>query len=119
MCRIKLTFFSKMKSLRYLLMLCAVLLVWSIRAEVQLPAFIASGMVLQQQTTVRLWGKTESGEKVTLTTSWDNKTYSAKPVANGSWAVKVKTPTAGGPYEIRINDGDGVLIDSDSYICKV
>lgn len=99
-----------MKSLRYLLTLCAVLLAWSIRAEVQLPAFIASGMVLQQQTTVRLWGKTESGEKVTLTTSWDNKTYSAKPVANGSWAVKVKTPTAGGPYEIRINDGDEIVL---------
>jgi len=100
-----------MKKFRFLFALCAVLLVWSTRAEVQLPSFIASGMVLQQQTTVRLWGKTESGEKVTVTTGWDNKTYSAKPVANGGWAVKVKTPEAGGPYEIRINDGTETVLN--------
>lgn len=99
-----------MKLFRSLLILGVTLLVWSVRAEVQLPAFIASGMVLQQQSTVRLWGRTESGEKVTVTTGWDHKTYSAKPVANGSWAVKVKTPAAGGPYEIRINDGDETLL---------
>ena len=101
-----------MKRLRMLFILCAVLLSWSTRAEVQLPAFISSGMVLQQQSTVRLWGKSDSGEKVTVTTGWDNKTYSAKPVANGSWAVKVKTPTAGGPYEIRISDGTELTLSN-------
>ncbi len=107
-----------MKRLRYLLSLCAVFLVWGTHAEVQLPAFISSGMVLQQQTTVKLWGKTESGDKVTLTTGWDNKSYSAKPLSNGSWAVKVKTPSAGGPYEIRINDGSETLL-TDVWIGEV
>lgn len=99
-----------MKYLRNILLLCALTFAWSLRAEVQLPSFISSGMVLQRQTTVRLWGRTESGQKVTLTTGWNDKTYTAKPAPNGSWSVKVETPAAGGPYEIVIDDGDRLVL---------
>lgn len=99
-----------MRNIRNILVFCALLLAWSLRAEVRLPSFVSSGMVLQQQTTVRLWGSTETGQKVTLTTGWDGKTYTAKPAPNGSWSVKVRTPAAGGPFEIVIDDGDRLVL---------
>ena len=55
------------------------------RAEVRLPQFFADGMVLQQQSEVRLWGWCDKigggtpGMTVVVTTSWDGRRYEAKP----------------------------------------
>jgi len=73
-----------------------------IRAQLRLPAVIGSNMVLQQQDSVALWGWAGPGEKVFVTTGWDNKSDSVK-VSNGAkWKLKVKTPAAGGPFSINI-----------------
>ena len=80
-------------------------------AEVRLPAFFADGMVLQQQSQVRLWGWCESsqggtaGRKVTVQTSWDGLTYTATSGSDGRFEVTVQTPSAGGPYEVTFSDG--------------
>ena len=90
-------------------------------AEVWLPSFFSDGMVLQQQTTVKIWGTSDSGNKVSLTTGWDGKTYSCKPLGNGSWSIKFKTPQAGGPYKISINDGEERILNDvmlgEVWIC--
>jgi sialate O-acetylesterase len=80
------------------------LLCKSVDAAIVLPSFINSGMVLQQKAEVNLWGKS-TGKSVTIITSWNRKTYIAKPGSDGSWKIKVTTPLAGGPYEITFNDG--------------
>jgi len=73
-----------------------------ISAQLRLPAVIGSNMVLQQQDSVALWGWAGPGEKVFVTTGWDNKSDSVK-VSNGArWKLKVKTPAAGGPFNINI-----------------
>lgn len=72
--------------------------------NITLPAFISSGMVLQQKTEVSLWG-TATGKNIIVTTSWNKKTYTAKPDNNGKWKIKISTPAAGGPYEILFSDG--------------
>ena len=56
---------------RIICVFCAILGLLSVNAEVKLPAFFSNGMVLQQQTTARLWGWS-SKKNVTVTTSWDN-----------------------------------------------
>lgn len=90
-------------------------------AEVWLPSFFSDGMVLQQQTTVKIWGTSDSSNKVSLTTGWDGKTYSCKPLGNGSWSIKFKTPQAGGPYRISINDGEERILNDvmlgEVWIC--
>ena len=54
--------------------------------NVRLPAVLGSDMVLQQRSEVKLWGWGEPNEKVTVTTSWDNKTYTAVAVTgNADW----------------------------------
>ncbi|MBN9384694.1 MAG: family 43 glycosylhydrolase [Chitinophagaceae bacterium] len=88
-------------------------------SNIRLPAVLGNNMVLQQRSEVKLWGWGEPNEKVTVTTSWDNKTYPIVTVTgNADWMVMIGTPAAGGPYSIRINDIllSGVLI-GEVWIC--
>lgn len=82
------------------------------RAKVTLPHYLSSDMVLQQKSNVEIWGTTDSGRSVKVKTSWDRKTYTAKPGAEGGWSVKVVTPEAGGPYEISISDGNTLTLSN-------
>ena len=41
-------------------------------------------------------------ENIVLLTSWDKKEYQIKANSTGEWETKVKTISAGGPYEISI-----------------
>ena len=82
------------------------------RAEVTMPAFFSSNMVLQQQTECNLWGKATVGKAVNITTSWDGRVYSAKVDKDGSWQTKITTPVAGGPYYITLNDGKETRLDN-------
>lgn len=75
-------------------------------AKITLPALISDNMVLQQQSTPALWGTADAHKMVTVLTSWNNKTYTVKAGADGSWKIKVATPKAGGPYDITISDGE-------------
>lgn len=76
-------------------------------AHVELPHVLADGMVLQQQTDVKLWGKAKPGSKVTVTPSWQKSKSTTVVSGDSLWSVNVATPSAGGPYEIKISDGDG------------
>ena len=70
------------------------------QAEVKLPKIFSDNMVLQQQTECNIWGKADVGKSVVVITSWDKKSYSVKVDDKGEFLVKVKTPEAGGPYDI-------------------
>ena len=75
-------------------------------------------MVLQQNSSVKLWGWAD-GKKVTVTTSWNNRTYQASTDKDGAWLVKVDTPEGGyTPYSITISDGTPVTL-SDILIGEV
>lgn len=45
----------------------------SIYARITLPPILGDNMLLQQNSDVKLWGKSDKS-KVTVTTSWDGKT---------------------------------------------
>jgi sialate O-acetylesterase len=79
-------------------------------AKVKLPTILGDNMVLQQQTSVKLWGEAAPGAKVNIRTSWNNQSYAATCDANGKWLTTVHTPAAGGPYEIRISDGEETIL---------
>lgn len=92
------------------------------RAEIVLPAIFGDNMVLQQKAEAPVWGKATPGKMVNVSTSWDKKKYSVRAENDGSWKVKVNTPSAGGPYEITISDGTvlklkNVLI-GEVWICS-
>ena len=88
-----------------------VALCFPLAAKVSLPPVVGDNMVLQQESDAPLWGWSDSGKRVTVKTSWDRKKYRAglDPVT-GKWSVSVRTPSAGGPYEITVDDGDKTVI---------
>lgn len=81
-------------------------------AKVKLPSVISSGMVLQQQSDVKLWGTAKAKTAVIVKVSWDGSTYRATSDSDGRWALRVKTPAAGGPYTIDISDGEQTVLDN-------
>lgn len=92
-------------------------------AVLRLPAVIGSNMVLQQQSSVKLWGWCDPQEKIFITTSWNNRLDSAKGTRDGKWELRVPTIAAGGPYTILVKGNtetirlDNVLL-GEVWICS-
>ena len=60
-------------------------------------------MVLQQESHVNIWGKAKKNQELIIYTSWSGKIIRTIVKDDGSWEVKIKTPSAGGPYNIQVN----------------
>jgi sialate O-acetylesterase len=75
-------------------------------AKISLPEFFSDNMVLQQRTEAPIWGTSTPNKNLTITTSWDEKSYDVKTGADGKWFVKLRTIQAGGPHFIVITDGE-------------
>src|SRR5262249_39759233 len=69
-------------------------------ADVKLPAVISDHMVLQQDKPVRIWGKADPGEAVSLT--FMGQKVSGKADAEGKWALFLMPLKAGGPAELTV-----------------
>lgn len=111
-----------MKLLKNVILIFAASVLTS-NAAVRLPAIFSDGMVLQQQSTVKLWGWAEKGSTVSVSTSWDGRDVTAVPADDGRFTAEVATPAAGGPYSIVITEKAGRKKSSvsltDVYIGEV
>lgn len=92
-------------------------------AKIKLPNTITNNMVLQQQTNASLWGHATPNKAVSIKVSWAvGKAFATKADANGNWLIKIPTPKYGGPYTIKISDGDEVelknILIGDVWICS-
>jgi sialate O-acetylesterase len=76
----------------------------SVRAEVKLPAIVSSNMVLQRDTTVKLWGWADANEKITIKASWLKQTIAIQADDKGNWSCLVKTTLSKAPQTITIKD---------------
>lgn len=81
-------------------------------AQVKLASLFTSNMVLQQQSNVPIWGWDKAGSSVTISASWNKKSYKTRANANGKWMVKISTPVYGGPYTVTISDGNTIKLDN-------
>lgn len=91
-------FYAKVFSI---LLICSLLTTtsWS---NVNLPAFFADHMVLQQNSELKIWGWAKPNEMVEVKVGWSSETQTYKTDNQAHWEVIVQTPTAGGPYDIEI-----------------
>lgn len=97
-----------------ILMMALAAFATSAGARVRLPHLLGDGMIVQQQTDVRLWGWDKPGTTVEATTSWSDQTATAKTDKNGKWILTVRTPKAGyTPLSITFDDGDGTTTLKD------
>ena len=94
----------------------------SASAKITLPKFFGDNMVLQQQTECNLWGTANANKTVTVSTSWNSKTYKTSADKDGKWSLKVSTPSAGGPFDITFSDGEKLTIHNvligEVWICS-
>lgn len=100
--------------MKYTLLACTALMaVTAASAKVQLASTITDNMVLQQNTNARIYGKAKPGKKVTVTPSWNNKTYSGTVDKDGKWVIEVETPAGGyKPYSVTVSDGEPVTLNN-------
>ncbi len=107
---------------RFIFSLIICLSTLTVSAKVRLPQFFSNGMVLQQQSECNLWGWAEPGKKVSISTSWDKKSYMVTARKDSLFSLKVKTPEAGGPYFIGFKDQDYVQLSNvmigEVWICS-
>ncbi|MEN8193086.1 MAG: sialate O-acetylesterase [Bacteroidota bacterium] len=91
----------------------------TILSQTEFPSFISNNMVLQQQTEAPIWGWAEKGMKIKIQCNWEDSEYFAIADDTGKWQTKVKTPEAGGPFTITVNEDtiENVLI-GEVWICS-
>ena len=84
----------------------------STHARISLPAIFSDHMVLQQNTSVLLWGWAKPNEVIELTASWNpEKTHKFKVENQGTWEIELETPAAGGPYSLTLKGQNTIQIE--------
>ena len=96
-----------------ILTLCVIASAATATGKVTLGPAIGDNMVLQQETNARIYGKADPGSLVSVTPSWNGKTYTATTDRTGQWSIAVETPEGSfQPYEIVISDGEPVTLSN-------
>ncbi len=97
-------------------------ILYSYSSNLKLPAIIGSHMVLQQQSSVSVWGWAKPGTNVSVKASWERKPSQTMVNDQGKWKLKLVTPVAGGPYEITIKSDTTILLEDiligEVWICS-
>ncbi len=91
--------------------------------KIILPSVFSDNMVLQQKSTVAIWGWSDPGETVKIVASWNsNDTVKVKADNSSKWTTTIQTIGAGGPYSIKILGSSNVeLINvmlGEVWICS-
>jgi len=92
------------------------------QAQIRLPHILSNGMVLQQNSKVSLWGWASPAEKISIQPSWTKDTLKTVTDGNGKWILKVNTPKAGGPYQIKFLGNDTITLNDvwlgEVWVCS-
>ncbi|MFK5924616.1 MAG: sialate O-acetylesterase [Verrucomicrobiota bacterium] len=74
------------------------------QAEMTFPNLFGDNMVLQQKAKNTIWGWTEAGRRVTISSSWGAE---ASVIAgkDGKWSLLLETPVHGIGHSLEISDG--------------
>jgi len=79
-------------------------------ANISLPEIFSDNMVLQQKSEVILWGWAKTGETILIKADWMDKEVTIQTGVQGTWRTTIKTPVAGGPYNIHIKGHNEIIL---------
>lgn len=92
----------------------------SAEAEVRLPEFFGSDMVLQRDTDIPVWGWASSGEKIVVTL--ENKSETTVADDEGRWSLLLPPHPAGGPCRLIVEGGNRLVLENvllgDVWLCS-
>ena len=80
-------------------------------ANITLPSVFSDHMVLQQNDDVKFWGWANPNEEVVIVPSWSDKNYKVKTNNQAYWEIKISTPKAGGPFNIKITGYNEIVLN--------
>lgn len=101
---------------------CTLFLLVSIQvaANVRLPEILGSGMVLQRDKPVNIWGWAEPNEKVAVT--FKGQRYESITTQDRKWRIELPPTRAGGPYEMTVSGYNSIVLKDilfgDVYVCS-
>lgn len=102
-----------MKSILPRICITALILLFFVQfshASISLPEIFSDNMVLQQKSDVILWGWAKTGEKVVIKADWMDSEITTNGSVQGTWRMTIKTPVAGGPYNISIKGQNEIVL---------
>lgn len=100
-------------------LLCLLFFTRASEAGINMPAHFTDHMVLQQNSSVPIWGWSACSEVITICGSWNNIPVKSCSDNHAAWAAELQTPPAGGPYSIVIWGESDTLIIKDVLIGEV
>ena len=102
------------------LLILILLISGSAFADIKLPQLIRDSMVLQRNQPIKLWGWASPAEKVKV--YFNGKSASTITNAAGKWQVTLASAKAGGPFEIRLQGNNLILLKDvlvgDVWLCS-
>ena len=76
----------------------------------KLPTVIGSGMVLQQNENVNIWGWAKPSAKITVKAQWLAEAVKTKADDEGKWIVSISTPAGSyEKYSMSVSDGKSAI----------
>jgi sialate O-acetylesterase len=83
-----------------------------------LASIFGDGMVMQQKTSVPVWGKGIVGATIGIAPSWGREVKTTVG-ADGAWMAKIPTSKAGGPYTMTIKEYDTTAVVKNILLGEV
>jgi sialate O-acetylesterase len=103
------------------LILCSCSFMPAAFGKVTLPSLFCDHMVLQRESEVAVWGRSDK-TALSITGSWNGMVKKVTVNADGSWKARIKTPAAGGPYALTLDDGEVTVLNDvligEVWICS-
>ena len=97
--------FSNMRRFVLSILLACAALVASAQ-DLKLPSVLGSGMVLQQNENVNIWGWAKPSANISVEAQWLDKAVKTNADVDGKWIVTIPTPAASyNNYTLSISDG--------------
>jgi len=110
-----------MKALKiYFILFVALIVTTTAFCQVRLPKLISSGMVLQRDAKVKIWGWSAPNEKIAI--NFINKDHKIKANDKGEWELQLQSLKPGGPYIMKISASNTIEINDvligDVWLCS-
>lgn len=81
-----------------------------VQAEVRLPKLVSSGMVLQCNSQVKIWGWADSNEEISL--KFNGLEFTTTATADGKWTIMLPPQNAGGPFDMTISGKNTIHLNN-------
>lgn len=110
-----------MKALKiYFILFVALIVTTTAFCQVRLPKLISSGMVLQRDAKIKIWGWSAPNEKIAI--NFINKDHKIKASDKGEWELQLQSLKPGGPYTMKIVASNAIEINDilvgDVWFCS-